>query len=411
MSAGRLQLAHGRVVTGLDAEPLPDARVEIEGDRIAAVGPAVDPEPGAIDVRGCTVLPGLIDAHTHLFYDALRSLDAIAGCPPAVARRNATANAARTLAAGFTTVREVGSIGNLSVELRDAIAGGTLAGPRVVASGRIVTALDGPLPGRRVGARGAGGFALLASGPAEFAEAARRQVGEGVDNVKLMASGLELHPTIGPDVTVLREDEIRAVVDVSHEAGRTVAAHCQSLASVKRALRAGVDTVEHGTALDDECCELFLASGAILVPTLSTPASVRELGGELGLAPHQRAQTEAIWDAWRQSLARARAAGVPIAVGGDIGNRYPAGTNARELELLVREGATAPEALRAATSVAARAIGRPRNLGALTRGRLADVLVVDGDPLRDVGVLRDPARIRLVVQGGRVVAGTQAMFE
>jgi imidazolonepropionase-like amidohydrolase len=404
-----MRLVHGRVVTGLGDEVIEDGCVEIADGRIVAVGPAGG-GGGAeeIDVGGATILPGLIDAHTHLFYGGLRSLQAIAECSPAAARANAVENAARTLAAGFTTVREVGCIGNLSVELRDEIAAGALVGPRIVASARILTSTSGPLPGHRLGTTRDDGFALLAAGRDELADAARAQVRDGVDNVKLMASGLELHPAIGPDVTVLEEDEIRAAVEVAHAAGRTVAVHCQSLESAKRALRAGADTIEHGTALDAECCELFLRSGAVLVPTLSTPASVRELGERLGLAAHQRAQTEAIWARWHDSLRLARAAGVPVAVGGDIGNRFPAGTNAREIQLLVEQGSSPLEAIRGATSVAARAIGRGDELGALAPGRLADVLVVDGDPLRDVAVLRDRERIRSVFKGGRVVAGTTA---
>lgn len=407
MSAGeRMRLVHGRVITGLHDEPIEDGSVAIEGDRIVAVGPMGDgeAEAGAIDVRGCTVLPGLIDAHTHLFYGGLRSLQAIAECPPEVARGNAVTNAVRTLAAGFTAVREVGTIGNLSVELRDEAT----AGPRIVASGRILTSTAGPLPGHRVGTSRRDGFALLAANRDEFAEGARSQVRDGVDNVKLMASGLELHPTIGPDVTVIEEDAIRAAVNVAHEAGCTVAVHCQSLESAKRALRAGADTIEHGTALDEACCELFLRSGAVLVPTLSTPASVRELGERLGLAAHQRAQTELISGRWHDSLRLAREAGVPVAVGGDIGNRYRAGTNAREIELLVEQGASPMEAIRAATSVAARAIGRAGDLGAFAPGRIADLVVVEGDPLRDIALLRDRDRIRSVFQGGRVVAGTTA---
>lgn len=409
--SGRLRLVHGRVVTGLDDGPIEDGCVDVEGDRIVFAGPADAAEPGfadEVDVAGCTVLPGLIDVHTHLFYGGLRSLRAIAECPPEVARAQAEANAAHTLAGGFTTIREVGCIGNLSVELRDEIAGGALAGPRIVASGRILTSTSGALPGHRVATSRRDGFALLAADADELAEGARAQIRDGVDNVKLMASGLELHPTIGPDVTVLEEKEIRAAVEVAHEAGCTVAVHCQSLESAKRALRAGADTIEHGTVLDEECCELFLRFGAVLVPTLSTPASVRELGESLGLAEHQRAQTEVIWGHWRESLRLAREAGVPVAVGGDIGNRYPAGTNAREIELLVEQGFGAMEAIMGATTVAARAIGRAGRVGALAPGLPADVLVVEGDPLRDVGLLRDRARIRGVWKDGRAVAGTAA---
>jgi imidazolonepropionase-like amidohydrolase len=175
---------------------------------------------------------------------------------------------------------------------------------------------------------------------------------------------------------------------------------------VRFALRAGADTIEHGTRMDDETIALFAQSGAVLVPTLSTLFSVLELGASLNLLPKQREEMEINAPLWLDSLRRARAAGVPVAAGGDIGNRYPQGSNAREMALLVRAGLTPMEALCAGTSVAARALKRHTRTGSLETGKAADLLLFDGDPLADVEGLQDRARIALVVKAGRAVAGT-----
>lgn len=220
----------------------------------------------------------------------------------------------------------------------------------------------------------------------------------------LGASGAEISPYAHTWMTTMNEEEIRAAVHEAHRWGRTVAVHCQSYDAVKFALRAGADTVEHGTRLDDEAIELFRASETFLVPTLCTLYSVLELGAWLDLMPKQREEMEVNRPLWVESFQRAREAGVPIATGGDIGNRYPHGTNAREIELLVGEGMTPLDAIRAATSTAARAIRR-EDRGSLEPGKLADLVVLDGDALADIRVLQDPERIRAVVKGGRIVAG------
>ncbi len=190
-------------------------------------------------------------------------------------------------------------------------------------------------------------------------------------------------------MTTMNAEEIGAAVGEAHRWGRTVAVHCQSAEAVKLALRAGADTIEHGTRLDDEALELFRRTGAILVPTLSTLFSVLELGETLNLTAKQREEMAVNRPLWLESFRRAREAGIPIAAGGDIGNRYPHGSNARELEFLVAQGLPPLRAIHAATGLAARALGRADRLGSLAPGKAAE------------------SRLWLVVQGGRPVAGTQ----
>ncbi|MEJ0070919.1 MAG: amidohydrolase family protein [Pseudomonadota bacterium] len=232
----------------------------------------------------------------------------------------------------------------------------------------------------------------------------RRQIRNGVDNVKLAASGVEVGPYAHTWMTTFSEQEIAVATEEAHRWGRTVAVHAQSYDSVKFALRAGVDTVEHGTRMDDEAIALFKASSTILVPTMCTLFSVLELGEALNLLPKHREEMRVNEPLWLKSVKLAYDAGIPIAAGGDLGNRYPHGTNAREIEFLVKAGLTPLDALRAATSVAALAIKRPE-FGLLATGKIADLLVVDGDPFADVAMLQDASRLVAIVQDGRLAAG------
>ena len=403
-------LVNARLIDGLGNPPLEQGYVQVAEGRFVRVGPVSDlPRSSAddtprIDLAGQTILPGLIDCHAHLVYSGFRRLDELDRCSVETCTINAVRNAEVVLRAGYTTIRDLGTVGNVAVAVRDAVAHGKISGPRVVASGRILSSTGGHVDTLPAWWENRGGLGVRVDGPGDVIRAVRQQVKDGVDNIKLGASGAEVSPYAHTWMTTMHEEEIRAAVHEAHRWGRTVAVHCQSYDAVKFALRAGADTVEHGTRLDDEAIELFRASETFLVPTLCTLYSVLELGARLDLMPKQREEMEVNRPLWVESFRRAREAGVPIATGGDIGNRYPHGTNAREIELLVGEGMTPLEAIRAATSTAARAIRR-EDRGSLEPGKLADLIVLDGDPLADIRVLQDQERIRAVVKGGRIVAG------
>jgi imidazolonepropionase-like amidohydrolase len=409
-----LALLHGRLIDGLGSEPVEDGFVLCREGRIESVGTMADyrrpSDEGLaeVDVAGRTLLPGLIDCHVHLVYNGFTTLDALDRCSVETATINAVLNAARVLRAGYTTVRDVGTVANVAVAVRDAVAEGKVPGPRIVASGQIVGPTGGlgdTLPPHWE--RTAGGLGVLADGVDEVLKVVRRQIRNGVDNIKLAASGVEVGPYAYTWMTTMREDELATAIHEAHRWGRTTAVHCQSYDAVKFSLRAGSDTIEHATRLDDEGLELFRASDSVLVPTMCTLFSVLELGEALGLRPKQREEMAVNEPLWRQSVADAYGAGVPIAAGGDLGNRYPHGTNAREIAHLVRAGLSPMDALRAATGVAARALRREHLVGALAAGRCADVVVLDGDPLADVAVLEDMARIELVFKEGRLVSGAR----
>jgi imidazolonepropionase-like amidohydrolase len=407
-----LALRHARIIDGLGSDPIDDGFVLCRDGRITEVGPmSAYSRPDRddhleLDVAGRTLLPGLIDCHAHLVYNGFTTLDALDRCSVETATINALLNARKVLRAGYTTVRDVGTVANVAVAVRDAVDAGLVPGPRIVASGQIIGPTGGlgdTLPPHWE--RLAGGLGVLVDGTTEVLKTVRRQIRNGVDNIKLAASGVEVGPYAYTWMTTMREDEVATAVHEAHRWGRTTAVHCQSYDAVKFALRAGSDTIEHATRLDDEGVDLFLAGDSVLVPTMCTLFSVLEMGETLNLRPKQREEMAVNEPLWRQSVRDAYAAGVPIAAGGDLGNRYPHGTNAREIGHLVRAGLSPMDALRAATGVAARALRREDRIGALERGRIADLVVVDGDPLADVRLLEDHARIELVIKAGRLVSG------
>ena len=408
--AARVRLVHGRVIDGLGAPPIEDGYVELAGARIAALGPmsALPRESGvpSVDLGGRTLMPGLIDCHAHLVYSGFRSLEEVDRCTVETAAINAALNAGKVLAAGYTTLRDVGTIANVAVAVRDAVRQGKLPGPRIVASGQIISPTGGlgdTLPPHWE--RKWGGLGILVDGADAIRKVVRQQIRNGVDNIKLAASGVEVGPYAYTWMTTFSEEEVRVAIEEAHRWGRTVAIHAQSYDAVKFALRAGVDTIEHGTRMDEEAIELFKRSPSILVPTLCTLFSVLELGAKLDLLPKQREEMAANEPLWLASVERAHAAGLPIAAGGDLGNRFPHGTNARELEYLVRAGLSPLEAIQAATGTAARALKLDKLTGALEAGRRADVLVLDGNPLADIRLLQEPERRTLVLKDGRAVAG------
>jgi imidazolonepropionase-like amidohydrolase len=403
-------LAGCRLIDGVSDAPHENQFVEVRHGKVVSAGPvAKAPKDKGVhryDCQGRTVMPGLIDCHVHMVYAGAKNMEEAMRFPVEAAVINAVVHARAILNAGFTAVREVGTIGNTSVAMRDAVAARKIYGPKVVASGRgIGTTGSGNdiLPPHWESTAGR----LVVDGVDAIRKAVRRQTREGVDNVKFIASGGEFHPTNYTWMTTISEDELRAGIEEAKRWGKTVAVHAQSYDSVKFALRAGADTIEHGTRLDEESIELFRKSKAYLVPTLCTLYSVLNLGEKLGLSRKQRDEMKVNQPLWEASIRAAHAAGVRIASGGDLGNRMPHGDNAVELEYLTTIGIPAMDVLKAATSVAAHAIGRGDRFGTVKPGMEADLLVVDGDPLADMRVLQEEARLNMVFQDGEMVAGTE----
>jgi len=393
-----LDEAGDRLVAGRD--------VLIADGRIVAVGPAGSlrapaaagggGEPVRVDLSGLALLPGLIDLHTHLLlhpYDETPWNDQVLKEPLELRTLRAVGAARATLAAGFTTIRELGTegAGFADVALRDAIAMGWIPGPRVFASTRAIVAS---------GSYGPEGFdprwdvpkgAQVADGVDGMRRAVREQIAAGADWVKVYAD-YPRRPG-APSTPTFSQDELAAAVDEARSAGLPVAAHAHTAEGIRRAVLAGVTTIEHGTGATAEVLELMRRRGVALCPTLAAAEAVTRYAGWRPGQPEPARLREA-----REGFARALAAKVVIANGSDAGV-FAHGENARELELLVAWGMTPRDALRAATATAAAVLGRGRDLGRIAPGAIADLVAVAGDPLAGIAALRHPV---LVIKDGKV---------
>ena len=400
-------LWNARVIDGRGGPPIERAAISIVDGRIATVDPKASGvvPVDAVDLAGLTVLPGLIYAHAHVSSDTERSpgfelpeLKHGADPRPADLRYFVLANMARAfLRAGITTVRDVGSYDNEAIVLRRAIELGLVDGPRLLSCGRILTATS---PGARI----FGTMYREADGPWEMRKAVREQIRDGADFVKIMATGARSVEREDPEPAQMTLEEVVAVVEEAHRLGYRVAAHAEGLAGARNAIEAGCDTVEHGLSLHREpaLLDAMAERSIVLVPTLSTFHDLAERFAA-DFAPRLVEQAKRQAEEAARTVEAAATAGVILAMGYDSG---PPGASANELVRMADAGLGAAAAIRAATAGSACALGLT-DVGTIEPSRVADLLVIDGDPLADPSVLLEPDRVRLVVQAGRVVAGTR----
>lgn len=357
-----------------------------------------------LDLKGAFVLPGLIDSHVHITGELgpRSQLEAVQDDPEDDALAGAYF-AEKTLQAGFTTVRDLGSPGRTSFALRNAIARGKLAGPTIVAAGRMVSVSAGHGDVNGYSERVTMVLKALAinvcDGADDCRRATREQVRNGADAIKLATTGGVLSNIAAGTGQQMFPDEIAAIVETAKLLGKKVAAHAHAAEGINAALRAGVDSIEHGTYLDDESIKLFKQTGAYLVPTLLAGDTVTRAAQQPGLlTPAQREKALQVGPTMQRNFGRAVKAGVKVAFGTDNGVG-PHGTNAREFTLMVQAGMNPADAIRAATVAAADLLDRSDRIGTLEPGKDADIIAVTGDPLADVAVLE---RVDFVMRRGVV---------
>ncbi len=402
-----LYITAGLLVDGTGGALRHDMAILVRGDRIERIDTLKAlprPEGAAVlDLSDKTVLPGLIDCHDHLTIDVKKGWEyepvlhteidaAIAG----------TVFALRTLRAGFTTVRNVGDSGGASVSLRRAIDEGLIEGPRLVTAREMLSITGGhgdDLNAFRPDLRIAGVGNIesgVCNSPDECRAAVRYQVKYGADLIKIAATGGVLSAGDELGARQFSDDELRAIITEAHALGRKVAAHAHGTAGIKAAVAAGIDSIEHGSILDDEAVRMMRERGTFLVPTLMAGEAVYTKAKSGQLPAYSIAKGLAVWPMMQQSFRKAHEGGVKIAFGTDTGIT-PHGQNAHEFELMVADGMRPMEAIVAATRSAAQLIGRDKDLGTIEPGKLADLAAFDGDPTRDVSILKKPAA---VVKGG-----------
>lgn len=381
-----------------NGEILPNATVAISGttiDRIATdISEVADPGE-VVDLDGGWLLPGFIDTHVHLCMDGSADMGSVR-LPREELTRMAAKFATRTLQCGVTTIRDLGGIGTIVQAVRAAVDSGTTPGPRILTAGRMICVTDGH--GHTLGA-------IQADGPEAIAEAVREVVNNGADVIKLMSTGGVLTPGTGPGMAQMSLEELTAGVDQARAFGKRTAAHAQGRDGILNALKAGIDTIEHGYHLDETCIGLMRDNGTTLVPTCAPSHHMTTRGLDGGLARETYEKAIRCMEAKQASFRLALDSDTPMAMGSDAGTPFNHhGSNLMELVLMVRRGMSVEQALMAGTSVAARALGLEKTIGLIRPGYAADLVVLTIDPFRDIEMLGSPDAVRMVMRNGTIHA-------
>jgi imidazolonepropionase-like amidohydrolase len=413
-ATGTTVIRNGQLIDGTGAPPVPDAVLIMSDGRITYAGsvagaPAVPPDARRIDARGGTILPGLIEAHFHpTYFNVAELADLDIKYPVEYITLLAAANARLALECGYTAARSGGSLHNIDVWLKKAIEEDLFPGPRLAASGREICGSGGLMDWNPDYLQlGMQGLILLVNGPTEARAAARKLVKDGVEWIKTYPTGDAASKHADHHSLCMTAEEMTAVVSEAHNYKVKVTGHCRANLGIKNALRAGFDTLEHGTFMDAEALDLLLERNTPVVPALQFEWASVAHGPEFKMPQYVIDGHQETLEAGAESARMILKAGGRLGLGGDYGFAWnPHGTYAKEISFFVRTvGFTPLQAIRCATRTGAEIMDRDRDIGTLEAGKLADVLVVDGDLLADITLLEDRNRFVAVMQGGVVKAG------
>jgi imidazolonepropionase-like amidohydrolase len=414
-ATGVTLITNGQLVDGTGGPPISDAAVLIRDGKITYAGPVrsaplVPAETTRLDARGGTIMPGLIEAHFHPTYFNVTHLEDLdIKYPVEYVTLLAAANAKLALECGYTAARSGGSLFNIDVWLKKAIENDLVPGPRLAASGREICGVGGMMDWnpdfRRIGMEG---LVLLVNGADEARAAVRKLVKDGVEWVKTYPTGDAATPDRNDHHTLcMTFDEMHAVVGAAHNHGCKVTGHCRANQGIKNALRAGYDTIEHGTFMDPEALDLLLARNTPCIPALQFEHASIVRGPSFGHPQKVIDAHQETLDHGAESARLILKAGGRLGMGGDYGFAWnPHGDYAKELTFFVRHVGLDPlTVIKCATQTGAEIIGRAHEIGTLAPGKLADILVVDGDVRSDISILEDRRRFIAIMQGGVIKAG------
>jgi imidazolonepropionase-like amidohydrolase len=418
---GTTVIEHGRLIDGTGTDAVDDATVVVVDGRVSYAGlatgaPAAPPDAVTIDASGCTVMPGLVEAHFHAsYFNVLVLEDLDIAHPPEVVSLHAAANARVALECGYTAVRSAGCLFNSDVALAGAIDADIVPGPRFVPSGQEICGAGGLMDWnpefRKIGMEG---VILVVDGPDQARSAARRLVKNGAQWIKTYPTGDAAAPGTNDHHTLsMTYDEMEAVVQVAHNHRRKVFGHCRATEGIRNALVAGFDSIEHGTFMDQECLDMMLERDVPCVPALQFELASIKNGPEFDMPQDVVDGHQETLEAGAESARMILDAGGTLGMGGDYGFAWnPHGDYAKELSFFVDYVGFSPmDALLCGTRNGAKIMGIDDEVGTLEAGKLADLLVVDGDVLADIGILENRANLKAVMQGGIVKAGTMADFQ
>ena len=419
LATGTTVISNGTLFVGTDSHPIPNAAVVIKDGKIVFAGPGksaptIEPDAEKIDALGGTILPGLVEAHFHpTYFDVAALEDLDIKYPVEYVTLLAAANAKLALECGYTAARSGGSLFNIDVWLKKAIECGISSGPRLVASGREICGVGGLMDWnpdfRKIGMDG---LVLLINGADEARAAVRKLVKDGVEWVKTYPTGDAASPDLNDHHTLcMTFEEMNAVVATAHNHGLKVTGHCRANAGIKNALRAGYDAIEHGTFMDNEALDLLLKRDVPCVPALYFEYASIEHGPKYGMSKSVIDGHKETLEAGAESAKMILKAGGRLGMGGDYGFAWnPHGDYARELTFFVKYvGLNSHTVLQCATRTGAEIMGLANEIGTVEVGKLADILIVDGDVLKDISILENKSKFVAVIQGGVVKAGRLAV--